>query len=186
MKSFKIVPMDIESDKSQISNWDLLYHGSQNYLPIYKFILENGAITGLGEIIQTNYEHFPIGRNERKFAFVAKANDGEIVGFLIMSAFDLQSSKPELFLQYVVVNPKYQHKGYGTEMLKELFSNFKKYISVRPKNIFSYVHVENEASKHLFNHFGFELNPVPKSEYFCAETDGKSLKQNLQSQIENI
>lgn len=186
MKDFDIMPIDIVDDKLQIEAWDLAFSKSSLYDSINQFILENGTIRNLGELIDINYEKYPIGKHERKHCFVAKSDKGEILGFLIMTAFDLNTSKPELFIQYVVINPLYQHQGYGNEILTELFSNFKKYIAVKPKNIFAYVHKDNEASKKLFSHFGFTFNAVPKTEYLTASTDGKSLKQNLETQNQKI
>lgn len=186
MIDFKLSPINIETDKPQIAEWDSEYALDPNYSSIFEFILENGEIRGLSEVIETNYEHFPIGKTERKYTFVAKSNEGEILGFMIMSAFDVGTSKPELFIQYVVVNPLYQHQSIGTNMLEELFSNFKKHIGVKPKNIFAYIHKNNSPSQHLFNHFGFQLGDVPKSEYTCASVSGKDLKQNLEAQNQLI
>lgn len=186
MKDIKLFPMNLETDKAEIEGWDTLYAQHKNYQQIYKFILEDGLINGLGELIYLNYEQFPIGRNERKFSFVARNENGKIVGFLILSAYELQTSSPEMFVQYIVLNPKYQNHGYGTGILHELFSNFKKYIGVKPKQIFSYIHQDNIASQKLFKHFGFDLAAVPKSDYFCASTDGKSLKQTIESQNQKI
>lgn len=186
MLDFKIEPMNLETDKPQIEKWDTEFQSNKNYEQIYKFVLENGLIGGLGEVIETNFEHFPIGKNERKYAFSAKAKNGTILGFLIMSAYDLQTSKPELFLQYVVVNPKYHHQGYGTEILKELFSNFKNYVSVKPKFIFSYIEKGNQNSQLLFKHFGFELGDVPREDYVCASIDGKTLRQTIEAQNQRI
>ncbi len=186
MTNFKLLPIDIENDKPQIAEWDSAFALDKNYSSIFEFILENGQIRGLAEIIETNYEHFPIGKTERKFTFVAKSDEGEILGFMIMSAFDVGTSKPELFIQYVVVNPLYHHQNVGTNMLEELFSNFKKHIGVKPKNIFAYIHKNNIPSKHLFKHFGFELGDVPRSEFSCATVSGKDLKQNLEAQNQRI
>ena len=186
MIDFKLNPISIETDKPQIAEWDSAYALDPNYSSIFEFVLENGDIRGLAEVIETNYEHFPIGRNETKQTLVAKSNEGEILGFIIMSAFNLETSKPELFLQYVVVNPLYHHQCVGTNMLETLFSNFKKYIGVKPKNIFAYIHKNNTPSKKLFSHFDFSFGAVPKSEYLCASIDGKTLKQNIESQKEKI
>lgn len=182
MKDFKLCKINLETDKPQIASWDTLLRDSENYESIFKFVLEDGTINGLGEVIETNYELFAIGRNETKNTFVAKTAEGEILGFVILSAFELNTSSPELFLQYVVVNPMYQHQGYGKEMLTQLFLRFKQNIGVKPKSIFAYIHKDNESSKQLFKHFGFEFGEVPKTDFLCAKTDGKSLKQNIEAE----
>lgn len=184
MKNFKLIPINLDADKPQIAKWDSEFTLNPNYSSIYEFVLENGDIRGLSEIIETNYEHFPIGRNERKQILVAKSNEDEILGFIIMSAFDIGTSKPELFLQYVVVNPMYHNQNIGTNMLETLFSNFKNHIEVKPKNIFAYIHKNNMPSQKLFRHFDFTFGDVPKTEYICASIDGKTLKQNMESQNE--
>ena len=182
MKDFKLIKINLDVDKPQIVLWDEMFKDDKSYASTYQFVLENGQIRGLGEVIETNYEHFAIGRNETKNTFVAKTAEGEILGFIILSAFELNTSSPELFLQYVVVNPMYQNQGYGKEMLTQLFSKFKQHIGVKPKSIFAYIHKDNNPSKQLFSHFGFNFDEVPKSEYLCAKTNGKSLKQNIESE----
>ena len=186
MSKIKLTEINPETDKQEIENWDTEFASHPNYQQIYKFILEDGLIDNLGQLINLNYEKFPIGRNERKFMMIARNEHKKIVGFLILTAYDLQTSKPEMFVQYIVLNPKYQGKGYGTEILHELFSNFKKYINFRPKYVFSYIHKDNEASKNLFKHFGFKISDVVSSDYVCASADSKTLKQTIESQNQKI
>lgn len=184
MKEFKLTPIDLETDKAQIESWDILYKDHKNYASIRKFILEDDLISGLGEVIDANYERFPIGKDEIKKMLVAKTEDNEIFGFVILDAFDLNTSISQLFIQYIVVNPKYQHLGYGMEILTELFSSFKKYIKVKPKNIFGYVHRDNQDSKKLLLKFGFNFENMKNSDYECGQTLNKNLQELLSAQKE--
>lgn len=186
MKQFKLEQVNIEVDKPQIANWDNLFKSHKNYASIKKFILEDDLIFGLGEMIDANYERFPIGEDETKNMLVAKTQENEILGFIILDAFDLNTPNSQLFIQYIVISPKYQHSGYGNEILTELFSNFKKYIKVKPKNIFCYVHNENLASKKLFSKFGFNFVAMKNSNYECGQTLNKNLQAFLSSQKEKF
>lgn len=186
MKTFKLEPINLQEDKPQIESWDTLYRGKPAYESIRHFILEDDLIFGLGELIATNYEHFSIGKSEIKKMLVAKTDNNEILGFIIFDVFDIDTPHPEMFFQYIVLNPNYQHAGYGNEMLTELFGNFKKHAGVKPKSIFCYIHKDNESSKHLFSNFGFELEQTNSENYLCAKTLNKSLQNVIASRKEKI
>lgn len=168
MKDFKIVPMNLETDKPQIAKWQQDFAGKPEFDGILHFILEDNTYFGLDEVITTNYEIFPIGEDETKHALVAKTRDGEIVGFVICSVFGLTTKEPEMFLQYIVVNPAFQNKGYGTAILSKLLTEPKKYVGAKPVNIFSYIHNNNFASKNLYDSIGFEFAPQKNSDYIKA------------------
>ena len=162
MKDFKIVDMELASDKEQINNWQNQYAGTDEFKAIEHYILEDHMLYDLGEVVETNFEIVNIGDNEVKKALVAKTNEGEIVGFIICQAFDLQTSLPEIFLQYIVINPKYQHQGYGRSIFMEFFTNPKKYLGLKPNQkpphyVFSYIDKDNECSKALYKSFGFSF-----------------------------
>ena len=91
-----------------------------------------------------------------------------------------------MFFQYIVINPKYQHAGYGNEILTNLFGGIKKHAGITPKYIFSYVHKDNEASKHLFSNFGFEFENTNDANYTRAITSNKSLQSVISSKKEKI
>ncbi len=186
MRTFKLEEINLEADKPQIENWDTLYKNEPSYESIRHFILEDDLIYGLGELIATNYEHFSIGKSEIKKMLVAKTEKNEIVGFLIFDVFDIDTPHPEMFLQYVVVSPKHQSQGYGNQMMTELFENFKKYAGIKPKNIFSYIHKDNEASKHLFSNFGFEFEQTNDANYLCSKANYRALQSAIAARKEKI
>ena len=82
MKDFKIVDMNLETDKPQINSWQTLYAGTDEFKAIEHFILEDHLLYDLGEVVETNFEVVNIGDNEIKKALVAKTNEDEIVGFI--------------------------------------------------------------------------------------------------------
>ncbi len=158
MKDFKLCDINLATDKPQIGEWDKL-KGTPKYENIEKFVLEDGLIHGLEEVILTNYEIIPIGDDEIKKTLVAKTKDNEILGMLIYQVFGLTTKEPEMFLQYVVVNPNYQGKGYGSAIFAEFFTNIQKYANgCTPKEVFAPVDVANFHSQTLFMNFGFTLN----------------------------
>ena len=173
MKNYKIVDMDLEPDKAQIAKWETDYADTPEYKTIEKYILENKLIYDLAEVIESNYEIIPIGKNEIKKALVAKTNKDEIIGFILCQAFDLQTSLPEVFLQYIVINPKYQHQGYGRSIFMEFFTNPKKYLGLKPNQkpphyVFSYIDKDNECSQALYKSFGFSFEEQRFSNFVRA------------------
>lgn len=182
-KKINIVPMVFPDDKDEINNWTAKYGNTPEYESIHHFIMEDDTYRGLGEVINTNHEIFAIGDDEKKLAFTAKTNDGEIVAWVLLDVFDLTTPKPEMFLQYIVINPKYQHQGYGTEIAKEIFLSPEKYVGVKPKNIFAYIDTANAASIMLFSKFNFSFVPMANTHFFRAQTTKAKL---LNSPFENI
>lgn len=175
MKDFKIVDMNLETDKPQINNWQTLYAGTDEFKAIEHFILEDHLLYDLGEVVETNFEVVNIGDNEIKKALVAKTNEDEIVGFILCQAFDLQTSLPEIFLQYIVINPKYQHQGYGKAIFTEFFSNPQKYLGLakqhkKPHYVFSFIDKTNFSSKALYESFGFDILKEMKNSNFVRAT----------------
>ena len=74
MEDFKILEMNIPSDKAQISKWDTLFAGSPEYETIEWFILEDYILRDLAEVIETQYENYEIDEfSEIKKAFVERA-----------------------------------------------------------------------------------------------------------------
>ena len=147
--------MDLENDKSEISSWFERFQGTKEIENIKKFILENGLILNIDELILTNYEIYPIGDNEVKLAISVKNQINQIVAFLILDEFDLNKAEPELFLQYIVVRPDYQHKGYGKQILSDLPGVIENITGKKPVFTTCYIHKENSASLALFEKFGF-------------------------------
>ena len=164
----KITPMNFPADKEEIANWQTKYAGTPEFNSIYEYILENNTYYTLGEVIEINYEKFPIGDDEKLLSLVAKNNQNEIVGFSIICVYDINTPKPQMFLRYIVINPAYQSQGYGTIIAKELFLNAEKYIGVKPDSIFAYIDQTNYRSQHLFQEFNFKF--TPKDKFFYAET----------------
>lgn len=168
MKKFKIKDMDLAKDKPQINMWQTEHAGSSEFESIQKFILEGGSIGGLSELIENNFENCPIGADEIKKSVAVESEDGQIIGFMIFQVHDIAINKPSMFLQYIVINPEFQHKGYGKEILTEIFSDPKKHIGIKPQEVFCYVDNENYSSQKLFMDFGFSMSMQRGSSLFKA------------------
>ncbi len=181
MKDFKISELDLVKDKPQIAKWDEL-RGAPEYEDIKKFILEDDLIRGLAEVIETNYEIIPIGEDEIKKAVVAKTSEGEVLGFMIYQVFDIKTKKPSMFLQYIVVNPKYKSQGYGKEIFSKFFSSPRKHTGgVSPRDVFAYVDRNNFQSQKLFLDFGFSLDAA-NSQFFKAGAILPEIQKRIQNQ----
>ncbi len=160
MNKLKILPLEIP-DIADIKSWQTKYKGHPNYSAIEHFILEDNLYYGLDEVVFTNYELYPIGNDERKFSFALK-DGNKTAGFILAHSFNL-TTEPELFLQYIVLHPEYQHKGYGKQVLKELLNNTEKYVKCDPSNIYAYIDKQNSSSLHLFENFGFLFKDASNS-----------------------
>lgn len=175
MDKLKILPLKM-SDISDIKLWQIEYKNHPNYLAIEHFILEDNLYYGLDEVVYTNYEIFPIGDDERKFSFALKDGD-KTAGFMLAHSFNL-TTEPELFLQYIVLHPEYQHKGYGNKVLKEFLNNPEKYVGCSPSIIYAYIDKNNWSSLNLFKHFGFLFNDVANN-FKCATKYTKILENHF-------
>lgn len=158
MRKLEILPLKI-SDIEDIKLWKTKYKNHPNYSAIEHFILEDNLYYGLDEVILTNYEIYPIGDDERKFSFALKDGD-KTAGFILAHSFNL-TTEPELFLQYIVLHPEYQHSGYGKKILSQLLENSEKYVKCDPANIYAYIDKQNSSSLHLFESLGFVLKDAP-------------------------
>ena len=169
--------MKFPEDKNEIASWQEKYQGDKDFDSIQHFILEDQTYYGLGEVIETNHEIFAIGDDERKYAFVAKNENSEIVAWSLIDFFDITTDNPEMFIQYIVVHPKHQHKGYGEAFAQELILNSKKYVGGQPKTYFAYIDKDNTASRVLFEKFGFDFKSMT-SQFLRAQTTEPKLESS--------
>lgn len=169
LKPFILEPMNFPPDKYEICIWEMDYSGKPEFDSIQKYILEGNIYYGLHELIDTNYERVPIGTKERKYTLVARIKN-DIIAFLNLDVFKLDTPNPEMFITHVCLHPNYQNKGYGTAILNELFSTPEKYVGVKPTYIFTKIHEENFACQNLFKKFGFDITPIAFDDYVSAHT----------------
>ena len=183
MRKFNIVPMDLPGDKYEIGGWETEYGDTPSFQTIREFILENQTYRGLAEVIETNHEIYPIGDDEIKYSYVAKTTrDNKIIAWILLDEFDINTTEPELFVQYICIHPLYQNKGYGEAILNEILSNPKKYLASNPSNFFAYIGRNNIGSQNLFKKFNFNLRPLLRdANYLRAETKEPKLVQAKKS-----
>ena len=160
MERLTISPLNIEEDIPVIKSWEDRFNNHPKFTNIKHFILEDNTYYGLDEVILTNFEFFHIGDDEKKYCLAIR-NDSEPVGFILACMFNISENKPELIIQYIVLNPDYQNLGYGTDILKELLTNSKKYFSHNPCEVYANIQKENQASLNLFKKFGFSYSKAP-------------------------
>lgn len=155
--------MAFPDDKTEIALWQESFKDTQGWDRIYKYILEDGLIHGLNELIATNYEIFPIGDDEVKLALSIRNQDKAIVGFVICQEFNIKTTSPELFLQYIVIRPDMQNKGIGKFVFKHLPDEVGKLTGKKPVSAFSYIHNTNLASQKLYTSCGFSFEIMTNS-----------------------
>lgn len=178
MKRFKIQPLNLEEDIPQISLWEQKYKNHPGYKAIEHFILEDNTYYTLAEVLKINYEQYPIGEDERKHALSVKSKDDELIGFVLATVIDKTTPSPSMFLQYIVLSPKFQNQGYGREILTELFENTEKYFECKVNEVFAYIHDENYHSMKLFLEKGANLVRMDKSCYYQATTKLSQLEKD--------
>lgn len=183
LEKIKLLPLKLPEDKEEISSWQQEYSGKDCFKSIEHFILEDKIFYNLGEVVETNYEIIHIGENEKKLAFVAKNQKGKIIAWVLLQAFELDTNEPEMFLQYIVVHPEYQHSGIGTQIAKQIFLNPETLIEVKPAHIFSYIHKENLASQKLFQSLNFKLSDCGENYLRAYTQEPKFLKENKPTEL---
>ncbi len=173
-KSITIELMQFPQDKREIAAWETEFGGKPEFESIQKFILEDQTYFGLNEVIETNYEIYPIGTNEQMLSLVAKENE-KVIAWILVDVFDLQADRPQLFIPYICLHPLYQNKGYGTEILKELLLSPEKYFGANPCYFFAKIDKTNIASQCLFKKFGFDITPITHTDFVSAHTEEPKL-----------
>lgn len=158
MKEFNIEPLDLDKDIPTIDNWEKEFADTLGMKNIKHFILEDNIYYSLAEVIETNYEKFQINKNEKKYAYVFKNQDGEILGFTLNVIIEAMTPEPELIIQYIVINPKYQGQGIAKKALTTLMNNPQEYYGSEFKSAFSRIDRLNVMSRKLFESLGFNLN----------------------------
>ena len=169
------------NDLKEINGWQKTYAGTQQLQNIKTFVLDCSANLSLGQLIDHHYEKFAIGNREFKKIITIKNDNREIVAFAVIQAFyDLDPTKPEFLIQFLVVNPKYQNKGFGTKTLDGLFEYIKKTYKHDDCEYLVGVHKNNEASQHLFKKRGFEFHEVRGDYLLHGRASSEMVKQSLQ------
>lgn len=178
MKKIKISLMN-DNDREEIVSWQEKYAKTEGFDAIRHYILEDYTYYTLNDVLNINFEHFPIGDDERQFLFVAKNKEEKLVAWLLCDCIDMTCKSPELFIQYVVVHPLHQHEGYGTALANEIILNSEKYIGLKPKKYFAYIDDTNTSSRNLFKKFGFSFRRMTPT-YSRAVTTTPKLENNKQ------
>ena len=177
-KPITIELMKFPQDKREIAAWETEFGGKPEFESIQKYILENHIYYGLDEVIETNYEIYPIGSSEKLLSLVAKEKN-KVIAWILADAFDLNTDYPQLFIPYICLHPLYQNKGYGTEILKELLLSPEKYFETNPKYFFAKIDRTNIASQNLFKKFGFDITPIVNTDFVSAHTDEPKLVSEI-------
>ena len=180
MTKIKIEEMNFPDDKLAINDWHKTFQHTKAYETIESYVLENYLMDDLASVIEINHEILDTDYREEKKAFVIKNKKSEIVGFILCDAYDIADYASMLYLQYIVFKPDFQHKGYGTEVFNEFFSNIKKYIGFEPTDVYAIIHRHNKSSISLFEKFGFDFSRRPQSRFYLrADNDFYTIKNIL-------
>ena len=172
-----ISEINLPADKEEIMSWETNFANSKGMTAIEQFVLEYRLIRDLGELIETNYERYPIGDNEMKKMFVLRNKSNKIVAFSVVDTFKFEGSAPEAFLQYMVVHPQLQHKGYGSILFDEIMTILKNFYPNENINFFTYIDKRNTASKSFFEKKGFSIRALNDPNFEKAWSDSRLIEQ---------
>ena len=167
MKSIKINLLDLKTELNEIASWDDKYCNDVRYRTIKQYVLENNIYYSLREVINLNFEQYPIGDDEKHFIHSIRNEESKLIGFIISDIFDIKTN-PTLFIQYLVLHPHFHSKGYGTLALNEFITNSTKYVEHEPQEIFALIEKTNYESRALFEKFGFDFSQKENENYFKA------------------
>ena len=174
MKKLNICPLNFNMDIPEIKSWEQKFSNNPKFKSIKHFILEDNTYYGLDEVIKNNYEFFSIGEDEKKYCLSIK--DGNtIAGFVLACMFNISNNNPELFLQYLVLNPNYQSHGYGPQVLTELLNNADKHFGHKPVEVHAYVNKENLPCLNMLKNFEFSFKTMT-DDYVKAHKYTKTLE----------
>ncbi len=170
----------VKEDKLLIHEWETKHRNTPGFKAIHHYVLEDNIYYNLPELIDINYDRFPIGTDEFRNILIAKASKDTVAGFVLYNVFNL-NHKPEVNLIYAAINPVMQHQGVATEMLTELFTNYEKYFHCKPTCVFTKIDQTNTPSQNMIKKFGLKLVRRPKGrEYLCGfETDFENILNHI-------
>jgi len=121
--------------------------------------------------------------DENKFAYVVRARNGEVAAFTLFVLKIRTDVGKDMFIQSIVTNPKYRHKGYAKYLLETIFSNPMEYIGTKPIDVGALVDKWNDKSLNLFDKFGeFEKHKYGRYTFFIIK-DYKSIEQTLSENL---
>ena len=170
-------------DLNEISEWYKYKHSERDleYRDILRYLEAYSVSEYLQRIIKNRKENY---EQDKRFAYVLR-DKSEIVAFTFFALNECKNDKWDLFIQSIVVNPKYRGEGYGKMLLSEIFANPAEYIGYLPDNVVALISPTNRASLKLFDSFA----PFKKQWYQCKfyfiEAEYikvyKKAKQNLSS-----
>ena len=179
MKDFKLNLFDYLSDKHKIVSWQKESKSTTEYKQIKKYIIRDFDEAYDLDSFLFELEEDELGPNKVRHTYIAETETGEAVGFLsFQRPREHRNPGGDVYIEFLMVNPKYQHQGYGTAILNELFSNMKRYALSKPATVSTMFKRKNESVKGLFEKFGFNIEKRPLSFYYDADINMDTLEKN--------
>ena len=165
-----------------ISRWDKEYKDSENYADILNYVCAGGVASLLKEMTNIRFLH----NDEVEYVYTLNGILGNVYAFscMMMSEDYEVDNGRELYVQSIVVHPKYQGKGYGYKMLSTILSNPEKYLGEAPTNVRALIDKKNEHSFRLFNKLA---EPIKTESVLCAKLitmDYDAISDNLSKEHE--
>ena len=181
MKEFSLKLFDYSSDKYKIINWQRESKQTPEYKQIKKFIISDFDEAYDLDSFLFELEDDEIGSSRVRHTYIAETDSGEAVGFLSFQR-PLEHRNPggDVYIEFLMINPKYQNQGYGTAILSKLFKNMRRYALSKPATVSTMFKRKNESVKHLFEKFGFDIKKRPLSFYYDAEIEMNTLENNTE------
>ena len=154
MQKINFFEFDKQTDLPELSSWKSKFGKTEVFQNIVQFILRNENATLFKEL------HFAgaldkFGKQQRK-TIIAKNEQNEIVGFITLD----EEKSDAVYVKFIVVSPKFAHKGYGKEILSKTIKNIEKILNKKIKTVYANIKTSNKASQKLFESVGFNKSNV--------------------------
>lgn len=181
MKDFELKLFDYFSDKHKIVSWQRESKQTPEYKKIKKYIIHDFEEAEDLDTFLSELEDDELSSDRVRHSYIAETENGEAVGFLSFHRpREHRNPGGRIYIEFLMVNPKYQNQGYGTAILEELFTNISHYALSKPETITTMFKKKNESVKHLFEKFGFDIKKQPLSFYSNAEIKMDTLENNIE------
>ncbi|REB05618.1 GNAT family N-acetyltransferase [Sporosarcina sp. BI001-red] len=121
----------------------------------YRDILELKVAQSQKEYIETPYECLEDSVEWEQFKPVGLYVNGELVGFAMYGLFQEEGEHGRLWIDRLLIDERFQGKGYGTQFMKMLVEKVTSEYGQQP--IYLSVYPDNKEAVRLYQKLGFDF-----------------------------
>lgn len=162
----------------ELLSWKKRFGDSQGYKNIEKYIFAENNSSSFKEIGFNSILNPKTGSQRHS---IVATNNQEIVGVVSFDLMQENSNKPCSYIKYVFINPAYQNKGLGKEIL---YNSIKAETKNNPnlKTFLANIRLSNKTSQKLFASLGFKpTNEKNSSKLVQLSATLKQIEESFES-----